>query len=203
MNVWATRVGGTVGAIAWLIGLPLLGAVSVIPSDAGYFMAGLVGAVLGCCVVTVTFAPAFRIAQARQPSTLPLVGVAVGLFLAGTSALEVLASEGALEAPAPGWIPQSADAAVAALFLWIVASSVVLRRALGNALTWLGILCGATLLASALESMPGFVHTNATIPLDFLLAAALWLSLPAWLVVFAWRTPSVGKNAVEMPEHTR
>jgi hypothetical protein len=180
------------GAITWLIGLPLVGMASAIPSDAEFFLIGLIGTVLGCSLVPVTLGPGFNSSNHKW-LILGWTGAALSGVLAAASALLILGARGDLGARAPEWIADLAEFALIALFGWIVVASALSRRSpLGQSAYLLGVVSGgaflALLLLSAASAIPGFIITNAIAAVDLVLALLVWLTLPAWLLVVAWRT---------------
>ena len=110
------------------------------------------------------------------------------LVLAGT--LLVAGSSGILGERAPDWIEGAAVAGVIGYFAWVVMASYSTRRpdVLGVWVFWLGMLAGISVVVQPLISVlmsvidPGFVVSNATIPLVVISGLLIWLCLPAWLI---------------------
>ena len=186
MQRWTARAGGSVAAGAWAVGLPLIGLTGVIPSDAPYFVAGLMGAILGCS--TAVFALALpALDNRRRDRILRLAGAAAGVALAATSVLLALGAAGALGQTAPAWIPNAATIPLVALLGWVVVTSAIARRELGNVAFWLGVGVGISVTAAIATSALIPIATNATVPLTFAITVTLWVALPAWLLTVAWR----------------
>ena len=194
MNVLAARVGGTLGAAVWIAGVPLVGLAGVIPSDAEYSLIGGVGILLGCCFVPVALADPSDSTQRNWPVAWGWTGAALGAILVAASALLVLGARGDLGARAPEWVADFAGLALIAVFGWVLVASVLRGRSgRGRAVYLLGVVTGGTVVVSSLLSavqaalFPNFTITNAAIPVVFLVAAIMWLGLPAWLLAVVWR----------------
>jgi hypothetical protein len=162
-----------------------------IPSDAEFALMGVVGTVLGCCVVPVTLGPAFNRPEHKW-LILGWTGAALGGLLAASSVLLILGARGDLGARAPEWIADLSGAMLIALICWIVIASVLGRRLpLGQWPYLLGVVCGcaclALLLVAAFYAMPGFVITNANVGVELVLVLIVWITVPAWLLTVAWR----------------
>jgi hypothetical protein len=176
MRIWAARIGGTVGAGAWLIGLPLIAYAGVIPSDSEYFLSGAVGTILGCCVVPVALMPFLEGRHEWWLSAVRWVGAALGVLLAALSTLVVLGSVGDLGARAPAWVLDAAALAI----------SIISRRTLGPALVWPAAVFSASVVVLVLLSATVPVVTDSTLLLTVLPSAALWLGPAIWLLVRVW-----------------
>jgi hypothetical protein len=194
VNTWPARLGGTVGAIGWLIGVPLIAATGLIPySGEQYFLEGVTGSIVGCSIVALAFGLPIDGVRSRGQQALRAIGIAVGALLAATSLLLALAARGALGIRAPEWIPRSASGALLALFLWVLAFSVVWRRAIGDRVCWLGVIAGASFVIGTLVSAWNPTITDYTLPFDIVVVAGFWLGLTAWLLLLVWQ-PRTGHS---------
>jgi hypothetical protein len=186
------RVSSVAGAIAWLLGLPIAALSAVIPSDAEYFWEGVVGTIVGLAI-----APLALVYVAPSSTSLTRLiqgsGMIVSAVLVFADGLLVLAAMGYVGEKAPSWIPSSAGIGLVALALWILLASISRRdsNAPRGAVFWLGVIAAVTLLCplcvAALIFLfdPRYVSTDATIPLEMLVAVAFWWFLPIWLIAVA------------------
>jgi hypothetical protein len=102
VNTWPARLGGTVGAIGRLIGVPLIAAIGLIPySDEESFLEGVTGSIVGCSIAALAFGLPIDGVRSRGQQALRAIGVAIGALLAATSLLLALAARGALGIRAP------------------------------------------------------------------------------------------------------
>jgi hypothetical protein len=191
--VTLARFSAILGAIVWVLGLPVVAIYSVpFTSDATYLVFGGVVALLGLAAVPVALAYPFT-------SSRPLISMIRGLGVLACVALVVSGafllggSTGLLGDKAPSWITEAPVIGVIAFVVWVLLVSVFTRRSttLGPWVFWLGILAGASVLVPILISAllffldPAFIATDATIPLDLLLTLLTWWSLPIWLTALA------------------
>ncbi len=202
--VTIARFSNIVGAIVWILGLPLV-ALSSVPfsSDATYFAFGAVTVLVGLATTPLVLAyPALSPAPAPLVGLVRAMGVAVCVALVVTGGLLVAGSTGLLGDKAPSWVPDAPAIGVVAFFIWILVASYSTRRStiLGRWVFWLGILAGGSVLVatfiSALVSFldPGFIATDATIPFDLVLVLFTWLCLPAWLIALTVRMRAAGRS---------
>lgn len=205
MNVVTiARFSNIVGAIVWIIGLPLV-ALSTVPfsSDATYFAFGAVSVLVGFATTPLVLAyPALSPAPEPLVGLVRVMGVAVCVVLVVTGALLMAGSTGLLGDKAPSWVPDAPVVGVVAFFTWILVASYSTRRSaiLGRSVFWLGILAGGWVLVSTFISVlvsfldPGFMATDATIPFDLALVFFIWLCLPAWLIALTVRMRAAGRD---------
>jgi hypothetical protein len=189
------RVSSVVGAVVWIVGLPIYAASAgiFISSDASFFWYGLVTALTGLFATPVALTyPAPRVPLSYAVRGLGVVAC-VGMLMTGT--LLVAGASGWLGDRAPHWITATPEIFLTLFFVWVLLASLFGRRSttLGRSVYWLGMLAASSFLVLILISLlvfyydPGFVITNGTSELSLVLSFAIWLSLPAWLVVFAAR----------------
>jgi hypothetical protein len=202
--VTIARFSNIVGAIVWIIGLPLV-ALSTVPfsSDATYFAFGAVSVLVGFATTPLVLAyPALSPAPEPLVGLVRVMGVAVCVVLVVTGALLMAGSTGLLGDRAPNWVPDAPVIGLVAFFVWVLLASYSTRRStiLGRWVFWLGILAGGSLLVasfiSALVSFLdlGFIATDATIPFDLALDLLAWLCLPAWLMALTVRMRAAGRS---------
>jgi hypothetical protein len=183
------RFSSLLGAGIWFFGLPIVVMTQIVfISDVTYFWIGTVVTVLGVAIAPVVFAypsgPAAQLARA-------IVGLGVlacaELVLSG--ALLMGASVGWLGDKAPGWIPNASAIALTGFFVWVLLASASTARStpLGRVTFWLGIFAAVSWLLATFDSLVISVHTNATMPIDFISGLLAWLCLPAWLIAMAMR----------------
>ncbi len=193
--VTIARFSSVVGAIVWIVGLPIFGVSSgiFISSDAAYFWFGVVTALTGLAATPV--------ALTYPASPVPLgcavrgLGVIACVGLLVTGALLVGGASGWLGDRAPHWITSAPEICLTMFFVWVLLASYFARRSttLGRPVFWLGMLAGASFLALILISLlvfyfdPGFIFTNETTDLSLISSVLIWLCLPAWLIAFAVR----------------
>jgi hypothetical protein len=206
--VTVARFSNILGAIVWVLGLPLVVAYSTgLTSDAMYLVSGGVIALLGLAVVPLVFAYPFRtsgplIRMVRGLGLLACVVLVVG------GALLIGGSTGRLGDTAPSWIPDVTLYGVIGFFVWILLISSFTPRstALGLWVAWFGILAGASVLAPIVISVvvfwlnPSFITTDATIPLDLLLTLLTWWGLPIWLIALAVKMRAVHTDPGKLTE---
>jgi hypothetical protein len=193
--VKVARFTSVLGAIVWLLGLPLIGvSAALFFSDGSFYLVGALSVLLGLVAAPIALA---HPAESGGPSV--VIARGLGLVASGalvvTGALLVAGSTGRLGNTAPGWIPGAAAIGLIGFFVWVLVASLSTRHSttLGQGVFWLGILAGASVLVPTLISVllfffdPGYISTNSTIPFDLLLALLTWLSLPIWLIALAVR----------------
>jgi hypothetical protein len=200
--VMVARFSSIVGAAVWVLGLPVVVVYSIpFSNDATYFAFGLVIAFLGLATTpTVLAYPASS--SWMDTSIVRGLGVVACVALVVTGALLVAGSAGLLGERAPSWVPDATVIAVAGYFAWILVASYSTRRStvLGRWVFWLGMLAGLSILLSTLISAllffldPGFMVTNATIPLLMISSLLTWLALPIWLIALTVRMRAVGSD---------
>lgn len=171
------------GAIAWLLGLPLIAIADVpFPTDTGYLLTGVTGLVLGCAIGSAALGVEWGHAAVR------VTGLALGMVLAVTSAFLAFASR---VDPGEGLLQSIQFAASAMLFsslVWMVAATVASRQRIGTVATRLGLLLGASLLATV-ATEAWMAITNTTLVFVIALFGLLWFCPAAWLLVVVWRRP--------------
>jgi hypothetical protein len=191
--VTVTRFSNILGAIVWVLGLPLVVVYSVpFVSDATYFMFGAVIALLGLAALPIALAYPFTtsgllISVTRGLGVLACVALVVG------GGLSVGGSIGLLGHTAPSWIADAPLYGVIGFFVWIllISSFTPSSTTLGLWVAWFGILAGASVLAPIVISVlvfwlnPTFISTDATIPLDLVLSLWAGWCLPLWLIALA------------------
>jgi hypothetical protein len=191
--VTLARCSSIVGAIVWVLGLPVVAIYSVpFTSDATYLLFGVVVALLGLAAVPIALAYPFT-SSGPLISMISGLGVLACVALVVSGALLIGGSTGLLGDKASSWITEAPVAGVIAFFVWVLLVSVFTRRSttLGPWVFWLGILAGASVLVPILISAllflldPTFIATDATIPLDLLLTLMTWWCLPIWLIALA------------------
>jgi hypothetical protein len=203
--VTVARISGMVGATIWVLGLPVVVIYSTpFSSDASYFTFGVVIALLGLATTpTVLAYPASS--SARRTRLVRGLGLVACAALVATGALLVAGSIGLLGDTAPSWVSDNTVIAVAGFFVWILLASYSTRRSamLGRLVFWLGLVAGASILAPTVISAllffvdPGFIVTNATIPLLMISSLLTWLALPIWLIALTVRMRPVGGHRNE------
>jgi hypothetical protein len=183
----AFRVGAgstVVSAIVWFGGLPVLWLVSGFLGIASEWQ-GIMGVMLGLALVPgaavgISPAPALLNAVSR------LTGLVVCASLVSTGIPLIIAVDGRLGKPAPGWVDHAASWAGIALLVWIVFASLAGRRlwAVGRVLFWLGTAVGVAILLL----VPAYTITSdSSMLLYFLTLLLLWLCPAGLLAVFAHR----------------
>jgi hypothetical protein len=191
--VTLARFSSLIGAIVWVLGLPVVAIYSVpFTSDATYLVFGGVVALLGLAAVPIALAYRFT-SSGPLISMIRALGVLTCVALVVSGALLIAGSTGLLGDKAPSWITEAPVIGVIGFFVWVLLVSVSTRRSttLGPWVFWLGILAGASVLVPILISAllffldPAFIATDATIPVDLLLTLMTWWCLPIWLVAFA------------------
>jgi hypothetical protein len=187
------RFSNILGAIVWVLGLPLVVVYSVpFVSDATYFMFGGVIALLGLAVLPLVFAYPFR-ASGPLIRMVRGFGLLACLVLVVGGALLIGGSTGRLGDTAPSWIADAPLYGVIGFFVWILLVSSFTPRstALGLWVASFGIFAGGSVLAPILISIlvfwlnPAFISTDATIPFDLLGSLLAWWGLPIWLIALA------------------
>jgi hypothetical protein len=200
--VTVARLSSVAGAIVWLLGLPLITLSSVpFTSDATFYLFGILIVLLGLAGAPVALAYPSESAG-RSVSIIRGLGVIVCAVLVVTGALVVAGSTGRLGDRAPGWIPGASLIGLIGFFAWVLLASFSTRRSttLGRGASWLGLFAGASVLVPVVISVllfffdPGFILTDATVPLQLLSALLVWVCLPAWLIVFAVRLHAARKD---------
>jgi hypothetical protein len=191
--VTVARFSSILGAIVWVLGLPVVAIYSVpFTSDATYLVFGVVVALLGLAAVPIALTYPFT-SSGPLIRTVKGLGVLACVVLVVCGALLIAGSTGLLGDKAPSWITEAPVIGVIVFFVWVLLVSVFARRSttLGPWVFWLGILAGASVLVPILVSAlvffldPAFIATDATIPLDLLLTLLTWWSLPIWLIALA------------------
>jgi hypothetical protein len=208
--VTAVRFSNVVAATLWVIGLPVV-VITANPfvSDATYFVFGLVIVLLG--LATTPMARAYPESTSALPTGFVRgFGVVACAALVVAGALLMAASAGLLGDRAPSWVSDPTLVAVPGYFAWILVASYSTRRspALGRWVFWLGVLAGLSILVQLVISAltftldPGFMVTNATIPLVLISSLVTWFGLPVWLIALAVRLRAVGSDRTEQdPTH--
>ncbi|HEV2034697.1 MAG TPA: hypothetical protein VGU71_10970 [Candidatus Dormibacteraeota bacterium] len=192
------RISSVVGAVVWIVGLPIYAASSgiFVSSDLAYFWFGVVTALTGLFATPVALAyPASPVPWSYAVRGLGAVAC-VGLLVTG--ALLVAGASGWLGDRPPHWITSAPEIFLTMFFVWVLLASYCARRSvtLGRLVSWLGTLAGSSFLVLFLVSLlvsyydPGFVFTNGTSELSLVLSFLIWWFLPAWLIVFAARMRS-------------
>jgi hypothetical protein len=194
--VTIARVSSGVGAVIWIVGLPIFFGVSsgvFVTSDAAYFWFGLVTALTGL------FATPVALTYPAPPDALTYavrgLGVTACVGLLVTGALLVAGASGWLGDMPPHWITSAPDIFLTMFFVWVLLASYFARGSttLGRLVYRLGMSAGASFLVLVLISLlvfyydPGFVFTNGTSDLSLILSVVIWWGLPAWLIVFGAR----------------
>jgi hypothetical protein len=201
------RFSSVLGATVWVLGLPLVVASSVpFASDGTFFLFGLVSVLLGLAVmpIALTYPP-------RSPgwliSVVRGVGVMACVALVATGVLLVGGSTGLLGNRAPSWISGAPLVGLIGFFVWVLLASYSAHRSttFGRWVFWLGILAAASVLVPIVISVlvffldPGFMDTNATIPLSLLSAVLTWWCLPIWLIALAARRSVTDRSGTSQP----
>ncbi len=195
--VTIARFSNIFGAIVWFLGLPVVVVYSTpFSSDATYLLFGVVIALLGLAAMPLVLAYPFT-SLGPLISVVRGLGVIAGVALVVAGALLIAGSTGFLGDKAPSWTSQAAVIGVMGFFVWVLLVSYSTRHstALGRVF-WLGILAGASVLVPTLISVlvflldPGFIATDATIPLDMILALLTWSCLPIWLIALSVKMPA-------------
>ena len=196
--VTIARFSSVVGAVVWIVGLPIYAASAgiFISTDASYFWFGLVTALTGLFATPVAWI--YPAQPLLLSYTVRWLGVVASIGMLATGALLVAGASGWLGDKAPQWITSAPEIFLTMFFVWVLLASYLARRStmLGRTVFWLGMLASAAFLALILISAlvfyydPGFVLTNGTSELSLILSVLIWWSLPAWLIVFAARMRS-------------
>ena len=191
------RVSSVVGAVVWIVGLPIFAVSSgIFITDASYFWFGLVTALTGLFATPVAWiypAPPVPLSYVIRG-----LGVVACIGMLVTGALLVAGASGWLGDKPPHGITSAPEIFLTLFFVWVLLASYFARRStmLGRTVFWLGMLASAAFLALILIPAlvfyydPGFVLTNGTSELNLILSVLIWWSLPAWLIVFAARIRS-------------
>lgn len=201
------RFSAVLGAIVWLLGLPLI-AVSAVPftSDATFFVFGLLSVLLGLAGTPIALTyPASS--PTRLISIVRGIGVMACIALVATGVLLVGGSTGLLGNRAPSWISGAQVVGLIGFFVWVLLASYSARRSttFGRWVFWLGILAAASVLVPIVITVlvffldPGFMDTNATIPLSLLSAVLTWWCLPIWLIALAARRSVPDQSGTSQP----
>jgi hypothetical protein len=196
--VTIARVSSVVGAVVWIVGLPIYAASSgiFVSSDLAYFWFGVVTALTGLFATPV--------ALTYPASPLPLrylvggLGVVACVGLLVTGAVLAAGASGWLGDRPPHQITSAPENFLTIFFVWVLLASYFARRSttLGRLVFWLGTFAGSSFLVLFLISLlvtyydAGFVFGNGTPELILVLSFLTWWFLPAWLIVFAARMRS-------------